>query len=83
MAITTTSLVVNITKTVNITDESLALVNANCLQRDDSLFGVPENNDDRISTQEHFTDESILVNWLCLFLSFPSLGHLDATHGLD
>lgn len=45
-----------------------------------SLFGVPENNDDRISTEEHFTDESILVDWLCLFLSLPSLGHLDATY---
>ena len=39
-------------------------------------FGVPKNNDDRISTEEHFADESILVHWLGLFLSFTSLGHL-------
>lgn len=42
------------------------------VDRDTSLFGVPENNDDRISTEEHFTDESILVDWLSLFSSHKS-----------
>ena len=39
-------------------------------------FGVPKNNGDRISTEKHFADESILVDWLGLFLSFTSLWHL-------
>jgi len=43
---------------------------------DTSLFGVPKNNDDRISTKEHFADETILVDWLSLLLSFTSLRHL-------
>jgi len=39
-------------------------------------FGIPKNNDDRISTEEHLADESILVDWLGLFLSFTSFWHL-------
>lgn len=40
------------------------------------LLGIAKNNNNRIPTKKHFTNESILVYWKCLFLSFPSLGYL-------
>lgn len=39
-------------------------------------LGIPKYDDDGISAKEHFTDESVFVNWLCLFLAFPGLWHL-------
>jgi len=39
-------------------------------------LGVPENNDNRISSEKHLTDEPILVNRECLFLSFAGLWDL-------
>ena len=37
-----------------------------------NLFGVSQNNDNRIATKEHLAYESILVDWLRLLLSLPS-----------
>lgn len=40
---------------------------------------IPENNDDRVPTEEHLTDESVLVNWESFLFTFPCLGYLHRT----
>lgn len=42
-------------------------------------LGIPENNDDRVPTEEHLTDESVLVNRERFLLTFPCLGYLNRT----
>ena len=37
---------------------------------------VPEDEDDRVSTQEHLRNVTILVDWLRLLLALPLLGNL-------
>lgn len=39
-------------------------------------LGIPKNNDNRVSSQEHLTDEPVFINWLGLLLSFASLWYL-------
>ena len=41
------------------------------------LLWVPENQNHRVSSQEHFRDEAVLVDSLRSLLALPSLRHLD------
>jgi hypothetical protein len=38
---------------------------------------VPQNNDDRVSAEEHLADEPVLVHWKSLLLALASLWNLD------
>lgn len=64
-----------ITNSIVHLDLSLKLLRLSSKVR--TSLGIPKNNDHRISSEKHLTDESILVNWKSLFLAFPSLRHLD------
>ncbi len=40
-------------------------------------LGIPEDQDDRVSSQKHLGDEAVLVDWLRSLLALASLWHLE------